>query len=145
MDGGILFLPDKVGSRLSEMLAAFGDSRNKLYELLCHTSSIRTTAGDSSVLVSRVAVWTEADVQQENITWDTVDYDEGYLPLVAVDEAVNLSYFGGCLINERWEHKSAALDHFVFVTNLIDYLHDSTDPSGPVLFDCGTTPAVHSV
>ena len=100
-----------------------------------HTSSIRTT--DGQVAASRVPVWAEPEAQQENTTWDTVDYDSGNIPMVAVDETVNLAYFGGCTVNERWEEESSALEHFVFVTNLIDYLHDSSDPSGPVLVDGG--------
>ena len=100
-----------------------------------HTSSIRTT--DGQVTPGRVPVWAEPEAVQENTTWSTVDYDDGNVPMVAVDESVNLAYFGGCPINERWEDQSAALDHFVFVTNLVDYLHDSSDPSGPVLVDGG--------
>lgn len=55
--------------------------------------------------------------------------------MVGLDETNNLAYFGGCTINERWEDESVELDHFVFVTNVIDYLHDSSDPSGPVADD----------
>lgn len=100
-----------------------------------HTSSIRTT--DGTVANSRVPVWAEPEAVQENTSSWTVEYDSGTIPLVAVDEATNLAYFGGCSINEVWEDESADLDHFVFVTNLIEYLHDSSDPSGPVLVDGG--------
>jgi endonuclease YncB( thermonuclease family) len=100
-----------------------------------HTSSIRTT--DGAIATSRVPVWAELEAVQENTTGRTVEYDSGAIPLVGVDETTNLAYFGGCSINEAWEEESADLDHFVFVTNLIDALHDSTDPSGPILIDGG--------
>jgi len=100
-----------------------------------HTSSIRTT--DGAIATSRVPIWAESEAVQENTTGRTVEYDSGAIPLVGVDETTNLAYFGGCSINETWEEESADLDHFVFVTNLTDALHDSTDPSGPVLIDGG--------
>ncbi len=98
-----------------------------------HASSVRTT--DGPVPDSRVPVWAEDTAVQENTTASTVDYDA--IPMVGVDESCNLAYFGGCTINERWEGESADLDHFTFVTNLIDHLHGSDDPSGPVLVDGG--------
>ncbi|WP_440009179.1 thermonuclease family protein [Halomicrococcus sp. SG-WS-1] len=100
-----------------------------------HTSSIRTTNG--KIARSRVPVWAEAEAAQENTTSSTISYDSGNIPMVGVDEANNIAYFGGCSINEAWEEESSTLDHFVFITNLIDYLHDSTSPSGPVLVDGG--------
>ena len=100
-----------------------------------HTSSIKTTSG--KLPGSRAPVWAEAEAVQENTGSGTVDYSSGNVPLVGVDEANNLAYFGGVPINEKWESDSDALEHFVFVTNLIDYLHDSSDPSGPVLVDGG--------
>ncbi|UTF55022.1 thermonuclease family protein [Natronosalvus rutilus] len=98
-----------------------------------HTSSVRTT--DGPVPDSRVPVWTEDTAVQENTTASTVGYDA--IPMVGVDESRNLAYFGGCTINERWEGESADLNHFTFVTNLIDHLHGSDEPSGPVLVDGG--------
>jgi len=98
-----------------------------------HTSSIRTT--DGALPASRAPVWAESTAVQENTTTSTVDYDA--IPLVGVDEATNLAYFGGVLINETWESDSAALEHFVFVANLVEYLHGSSDPSGPYLVDGG--------
>lgn len=100
-----------------------------------HTSSIRTT--DGKIASSRVPVWAEPEAVQENTSSSTVAYESGNIPMVGVDEPNNLAYFGGCSINEAWEEESADLDHFVFVTNLIDWLHDSRDPSGPVLVDGG--------
>ena len=100
-----------------------------------HTSSIRTT--DGKVADSRVPVWAEAEAVQENTSRNTVNYGSGSIPMVGVDEPNNLAYFGGVPINERWEEESSDLDHFVFVTNLIDYLHDDADPSGIVLVDGG--------
>lgn len=100
-----------------------------------HTSSIRTTNG--TLAGSRTPVWAEAEAVQENTTSSTVDYESGSIPMVGVDETNNLAYFGGVPINESWESDSDALEHFVFVTNLIDHLHDSDDPSGPVLVDGG--------
>ena len=100
-----------------------------------HTSSIKTTSG--KLASSRTPVWAEAEAVQENTTSSTVDYDSGNIPMVGVDESNNLAYFGSVPINERWEDQSEALEHFVFVANLIDYLHDSSDPSGPVLVDGG--------
>ncbi len=100
-----------------------------------HTSSIKTTSGKISS--SRVPVWAEPEAVQENTWSSTVNYDSGTIPLVGVDEVANIAYFGGCSINELWEEESADLDHFVFVTNLIDHLHDNTDPSGPILVDGG--------
>jgi endonuclease YncB( thermonuclease family) len=102
-----------------------------------HTSSIRTTSGNGKLAGSRTPVWAESEAVQENTGSSTVDYGSGSVPLVGVDEANNLAYFGGVSINERWEDESAALEHFVFVTNLIDHLHDSSDPPGPVLVDGG--------
>ncbi|GAA0196691.1 lamin tail domain-containing protein [Haladaptatus pallidirubidus] len=100
-----------------------------------HTSSIKTTNGQ--VADSRVPVWTEPEAVQENTGSGTIDYSSGNIPIVGVDETNNLAYFGGVPINESWESDSDALEHFVFVTNLIDYLNNSTDPSGPVLVDGG--------
>ena len=100
-----------------------------------HTSSIRTT--DGKVANSRVPILAEPEALQKNTSTSTVDYDSGSIPMVAVDEPNNLAYFGGVPINERWEEEASDLEHFVFVTNLIDYLHDDTDPSGPVLVDGG--------
>jgi endonuclease YncB( thermonuclease family) len=102
-----------------------------------HTSSIKTTSGNGKLDSSRTPVWAESEAVQENTSSSTVDYDSGNIPMVGVDEANNLAYFGGVPINEEWESDSDALEHFVFVTNLIDYLHDSSDPSGPVLIDGG--------
>jgi endonuclease YncB( thermonuclease family) len=102
-----------------------------------HTSSIRTTEGNGKLDSSRAPVWAESDAVQENTASYTVEYDSGNVPLVGVDEANNVAYFGGCSINEGWEDESSALEHFVFVTNLVEYLHDSNDPSGPVLVDGG--------
>ena len=98
-----------------------------------HTSSIRTT--DGALPGSRTPIWGASSAVQENTTTSTVDYDT--IPLVGVDEPNNLAYFGGVPINETGESESAALEHFVFVANLVDYLHDSTDPSGPYLVDGG--------
>ena len=100
-----------------------------------HTSSIKTTSG--ALAPSRAPVWAEPEAVQENTGGGTVNYSNGSVPLVGVDEANNLAYFGGVSINEAWEDQSAGLEHFVFVTNLIDHLHDSPDPSGPVLVDGG--------
>lgn len=100
-----------------------------------HTSSIRTT--DGTLADARAPMWAEVEAEQENTTSNTVDYDSGNIPLVGLDEANNLAYFGGCTINERWDKESAELDHFVFVTNVIDYLHGDSNPSGPVLVDGG--------
>jgi endonuclease YncB( thermonuclease family) len=98
-----------------------------------HTSSIRTTSG--ALPDARAPVWAESTGVQENTTSSTVDYDA--VPLVGVDEPNNLAYFGGVPINERWESDAAALEQFVFVANLVDYLHDSSDPTGPYLVDGG--------
>lgn len=100
-----------------------------------HTSSIKTTSG--ALDPSRTPVWAESEAVQENTGSSTVDYGDGSVPLVGVDETNNVAYFGGVSINEAWEDESAGLEHFVFVTNLIDHLHDSPDPSGPVLIDGG--------
>lgn len=98
-----------------------------------HTSSIRTT--DGALADARTPVWAESTAVQENTTTSTIDYDA--IPVVGVDEPNNLAYFGGVPINETWESDAAALEHFVFVANLVDYLHDSADPAGPYLVDGG--------
>lgn len=93
-----------------------------------HTSSIRTT--DGPLAESRVPVWAKAEAVQENTTSRTVDYESGSIPLVGVDETTNLAYFGGCSINEVWEEAPAELEHFVFVTNLIDPFMTVVIPQG---------------
>ncbi|ELY63382.1 thermonuclease family protein [Natronococcus jeotgali] len=100
-----------------------------------HTSSIVTT--DGKVPPSRVPMWAEPEAVQENTSSYTVEYDDGNLPLVAVDHPKHVAYFGGVTINEAWEEETTDLDHFTFVTNLINELHDDANPSGPVLIDGG--------
>lgn len=100
-----------------------------------HTSSIVTT--DGKVPPARVPVWAEPEAIQENTSSSTVAYDDGNLPLVGVDRSTNVAYFGGVTVNEAWEDNTTDLDHFTFVTNLIDELHGDAIPSGPVLVDGG--------
>lgn len=100
-----------------------------------HTSSIVTT--DGKVSPARVPVWAEPEAVQENTSSSTVAYDDGNLPLVGVDRSTNVAYFGGVTLNEAWEDYTTDLDHFTFVTNLIDELHGDVTPSGPVLVDGG--------
>jgi endonuclease YncB( thermonuclease family) len=93
-----------------------------------NASSIRTDSG--AVADSRVPVYAESTASQQ--LDGGVDY--GDIPLVAVDEDVNTAMIGGPFVDEGFDSASSDLEHFTFLTNLIDYLGSN---SGEVLIDSG--------
>jgi endonuclease YncB( thermonuclease family) len=97
-----------------------------------NTTSIRTTSGQ--LADSRTPVWAESSATQSTSS-GAVTYS-GDIPLVGVDAANNLAMCGGQPIQEDHDSASDHLEHFVFVTNLVDALTDGTR-SGMVLVDGG--------
>lgn len=98
-----------------------------------NTSSVKTSSG--AIADSRVPIWAESEATQ-TVYSGGVDYSSGNVPLVGVDEANNLALWGGQPIQEDHDADSDHLEHFVFLTNLIDYLKDGSR-SGMVLVDGG--------
>ncbi|WP_192498441.1 lamin tail domain-containing protein [Halorussus halophilus] len=98
-----------------------------------NTTSVKTNSG--AIADSRVPIWAESEATQ-TLESGAVDYGIGSIPLVGVDAANNLALFGSQPIQEDHEDMSDHLEHFVFVTNLIDSLTDG-DRSGMVLVDGG--------
>ncbi|WP_321112304.1 DUF4350 domain-containing protein [Halorussus salinisoli] len=99
------------------------------------TASVRTTTG--GVPDSQVPVYAESTATQS--------LDGGYsysgdVPLVAVDEAANVGVVGAPFIDESYESNegystdTSSYGNFPFLTNLVDYLADT---SGDVLIDGG--------
>lgn len=99
-----------------------------------NVSSIRTTTG--AVADSRVPVYAEGTATQD--ANGGVSYTD--IPLVALDEAANVAMVGGPTIDEAYEADegfgvdTSGYENFAFLTNLIDYLSDTT---GSVLIDGG--------
>jgi endonuclease YncB( thermonuclease family) len=91
-------------------------------------SSIRTSGG--AVADSRVPVYAESTASQQ--LDGGVSYSD--IPLVAVDEDVNTAMIGGPFLEEGYDENTTDLEHFTFLTNLIDYLGSNT---GEVLIDSG--------
>ncbi|WP_227353296.1 lamin tail domain-containing protein [Haladaptatus salinisoli] len=97
------------------------------------TASVRTSAG--AVADSRVPVYAESTAAQSG----GYAYG-GDIPLVAVDESANVAMVGSPLIDEAYEKAegfavdTSGYENFVFLTNLVDYLADTT---GDVLIDGG--------
>ncbi|WP_336361607.1 lamin tail domain-containing protein [Haladaptatus sp. ZSTT2] len=97
-----------------------------------NTTSIKTTAGQ--LADSRTPIWAESTATQSQSS-GAVTYSSN-IPLVGVDAANNLAMLGGQPIQEDHDSVSDHLEHFVFVTNLIDSLTEGTR-SGMVLVDGG--------
>ncbi|WP_328517183.1 DUF4350 domain-containing protein [Haladaptatus caseinilyticus] len=97
------------------------------------TSSVKTSSG--AVADSRVPVYAESTATQSG----GYSYS-GDIPLAAVDESANVAMVGSPLIDETYESSegfavdTSGYENFVFLTNLIDYL---TDTTGDVLIDGG--------
>ncbi|WP_137284354.1 DUF4350 domain-containing protein [Halorussus salinisoli] len=91
-----------------------------------NVSSVRTDTG--GLADSRAPVYAPTDASQS--LDGGYDYS-GDIPLVGVDEAVNTAMVGGLFVNEEYD---ASGQHFVFLTNLIDFL---SGKSGQVLIDGG--------
>ncbi|QLG60751.1 DUF4350 domain-containing protein [Halorarum salinum] len=98
-----------------------------------NTSSVGTS--DGAIPPSRVPVWAEAEATQ-TLGDGAVDYGDDPVPLVGVDEAANAALLGGQPIQEDHDADSEHLEHFVFLTNLVDHLTDGDRP-GMVLVDGG--------
>ncbi|WP_227374825.1 lamin tail domain-containing protein [Haladaptatus halobius] len=97
------------------------------------TASVRTSSG--AVADSRVPVYAESTATQSGgYTYG------GDIPLAAVDESANVAMVGSPLIDESYEKTegfavdTSGYENFVFLTNLVDYL---TDTTGDVLIDGG--------
>lgn len=91
-------------------------------------SSVRTDAG--AIADARVPVYAESTATQD-LASGGVSYDR--IPLVGVDESLNLALVGGLSINEEYEDTQAG-QHEAFLTNLLDYLGSA---NGQVLIDGG--------
>ncbi|GAA0224415.1 thermonuclease family protein [Halobacterium noricense] len=97
------------------------------------TASVMTSTG--GVADSRVPVYAESTATQNG----GYAYSDD-IPLAAVDESVNVAMLGSPLIDEGYESDegfdvdTSGYENFVFLTNLIDYLSDTT---GDVLIDGG--------
>ncbi|WP_276299247.1 thermonuclease family protein [Halorussus lipolyticus] len=98
-----------------------------------HTTSVRTSGG--AIADSRVPVYAESTATQ---TGGSVSYSQ--IPLAGVDEDANVGVVGSPLIDESYESDegfgadTSGFENFVFVTNLVDYLADT---SGDILIDGG--------
>ncbi|WP_135824764.1 thermonuclease family protein [Halorussus ruber] len=98
-----------------------------------HTTSVRTSGG--AIADSRVPVYAESTATQSG---GSVSYDQ--IPLAGVDENANVGVVGSPLIDESYEADegfgtdTSGYENFVFVTNLADYLSDT---SGDILIDGG--------
>ncbi|WP_435155696.1 lamin tail domain-containing protein [Haladaptatus sp. DFWS20] len=97
------------------------------------TASVKSVSG--AVADSRVPVYAESTATQNG------GYSYGSdIPLAAVDESANVAMVGSPLIDETYESSegfavdTSGYENFVFLTNLIDYLSDT---SGNVLIDGG--------
>lgn len=97
-----------------------------------HPQSVRTSSG--AIADSRVPVWAEPAATQSPNS-GAVDYD-GDVPLVGVDTANGVALLGSQPIQEDHDDVSDHLEHFVFLTNLVDSLTDGAR-SGMVLIDGG--------
>ncbi len=97
------------------------------------TASVKTSSG--AVADSRVPVYAESTATQNG----GYSYS-GDIPLAAVDEDANVAMVGSPIIDENYESSegfavdTSGYENFVFLTNLIDYLADTT---GDVLIDGG--------
>ena len=98
-----------------------------------NATSVRTSSG--AIADSRVPVYAESTAAQNG---GSVSY--GQIPLVGVDESANVAVVGSPLVDESYESSegfavdTSNYENFVFVTNLVDYLSDT---SGDVLIDGG--------
>jgi endonuclease YncB( thermonuclease family) len=97
-------------------------------------SSVRTTTG--ALDRSRAPVTAEADASQSG---GSVSYASD-IPLVGVDEGARVAVVGSPFVDESYEKPegyavdTSTFENFVFLTNLLDYLADTT---GQVLIDGG--------
>ncbi|MFC7082149.1 thermonuclease family protein [Halorussus caseinilyticus] len=98
-----------------------------------NTTSVRTSSG--AIADSRVPVYAESTASQSG---GSVSYSQ--IPLAGVDEDANVGVVGSPLIDESYESSegfgvdTSDYENFVFVTNLVDYLSDTT---GEILIDGG--------
>lgn len=98
-----------------------------------NTSSVRLSSG--AIPDSRVPLWAEPDATQ-SLESGGVDYSGGPIPLAGVDTTSRVGMLGGASIHETHDSYTDHLEHFVFVTNLVDFL-SSDGREGMVLVDGG--------